>query len=308
MMMMSGPVWAWTAAVTRAWMSFWLIRSTWTCTPACFPNSAACWSKSTSAAWTKCDHWSRWSRVPRGAAGAWAWARMPDRPPPATAAPVVAAAPPSQVRRVIARGLVGLGRSSRVMAGPPRARERVGAAGRRGPGPAPGDQSHCATERSPGKGRGSAGAPRERALGRGRQPEPRADRQRVVEVHPVQPGQGLRRDAMAGGDRRERVPPADDDLAGGAGGRRDRGRSPRRRRPAGHRRHDQLPDAAQAAAGQVVQLAQALGRHPVQPRDLGEGLVAPDPVHAPTWGGWTGPRPGARPSNRGPAPGGSRSV
>ena len=116
MMMMSGPVCAWTAAVTRAWMSFWLIRSTCTCTPACLPNSAACCSKRVSAAWTKCDHWRRWSRVPRGAAGAWAWARMPGSPP-ATAAPVVAAAPRSQRRRVIPREPVVRRRSSRVMAG-----------------------------------------------------------------------------------------------------------------------------------------------------------------------------------------------
>ena len=89
-MMMSAPAPLWTAAVTRAWMSFWLIRSTWISTPACFANSSFCLSKRTSAAGTKWDHWRRWSRVPFGYAGAWAWARMPPSrsivPAPATAA------------------------------------------------------------------------------------------------------------------------------------------------------------------------------------------------------------------------------
>ena len=76
--------------------------------------------------------------------------------------------------------------------------------------------SHSATEPPPGESRGSRPVRAPRELGRG-QPEPRADSQGIVEVDPVQPGQGLRRDPMAGGDGRERVPPADDDLAGDAG-------------------------------------------------------------------------------------------
>src|SRR5439155_13292909 len=69
-MMMSGPLPLCTAAVTRVWMSFWLMRSICTSTPACLLNSAACASKTLSAAGMKCDHCSRRSVVPCAKAGA----------------------------------------------------------------------------------------------------------------------------------------------------------------------------------------------------------------------------------------------
>ena len=82
MMMMSAPAPLWTAAVTRAWMSFWLIRSTRISAPACFPNSRAWASKRVSAAGMKWDHWRRCSVVPCAWAGARPAARIPAIPAP----------------------------------------------------------------------------------------------------------------------------------------------------------------------------------------------------------------------------------
>src|SRR5437588_3740538 len=67
---MSGPLALWMAAVRRAWMSFWLMRSIAISTPACLPNSFACSSKTWSAAGMKCDHCRKCSRVPCARAGA----------------------------------------------------------------------------------------------------------------------------------------------------------------------------------------------------------------------------------------------
>src|SRR5437879_176066 len=58
------------AAVRRAWMSFWLMRSIAISTPACLPNSFACSSKTWSAAGMKCDHCKKCSRAPCARAGA----------------------------------------------------------------------------------------------------------------------------------------------------------------------------------------------------------------------------------------------
>src|SRR5437762_10903520 len=69
-MTMSGPLALWMAAVRRAWMSFWLMRSIAISTPACLPNSFACSSKTWSAAGMKCDHCRKCSRVPCAHAGA----------------------------------------------------------------------------------------------------------------------------------------------------------------------------------------------------------------------------------------------
>lgn len=82
---MSGPAPLWIAAVTRVWMSFWLMRSICTWTPACFPNSLAWASNSVSAAGMTCDHCSRCSRVSWASAGARRAATMPSIPDAAAA-------------------------------------------------------------------------------------------------------------------------------------------------------------------------------------------------------------------------------
>src|SRR5437762_2493841 len=69
-MTMSAPLPLWMAAVRRAWMSFWLMRSIAISTPACLPNSFACSSNTWSAAGMKCDHCRKCSRVPCARAGA----------------------------------------------------------------------------------------------------------------------------------------------------------------------------------------------------------------------------------------------